>query len=205
MNNSSRRSTRFFPLSFSAYFSPLFPSSSSIDRVRLSLSLPSSLSLGLIRENPLRECLLLRSRSEGRLMKFRDVRVSFNFVVGRWYDRGERSICLWEKKKRIEVVTIKVIIGSWCMGISFENEITIIRCNSLFFSFSSSDLLFFFFLDYLDSKVCTTIYFIFHTGSRSSKSVLKILFEKVRLIRKTNLLSLFHMIRPKLILPRNPL
>lgn len=109
------------------------------------------------------------------------------------------------RKKGIEIVTIKVIIGSWCMGISFENEITIIRCNSLFFSFSSSDLLFFFFLDYLDSKVCTTIYFIFHTGSRSSKSVLKILFEKVRLIRKTNLLSLFHMIRPKLILPRNPL
>ena len=102
MNNSSRRSTRFFPLSFSAYFSPLFPRPlPSTEFGSLSLSLPSSLSLGLIRENPLRECLLLRSRSEGRLMKFRDVRVSFNFVVGRWYDRGERSICLWEKKKRI--------------------------------------------------------------------------------------------------------
>ena len=126
----------FFLSPFPPIFLPYFPRPlPSTEFGSLSLSLPSSLSLGLIRENPLRECLLLRSRSEGRLMKFRDVRVSFNFVVGRWYDRGERSICLWEKKKRIEVVTIKVIIGSWCMGISFENEITIIRCNSLFFFF----------------------------------------------------------------------
>lgn len=65
----------FFLSPFPPIFLPYFPRPlPSTEFGSLSLSLPSSLSLGLIRENPLRECLLLRSRSEGRLMKFRDVR-----------------------------------------------------------------------------------------------------------------------------------
>lgn len=156
MNNSSRRSTRFFPLSFSAYFSPLFPSSSSIDRVRLSLSFPPFLPLSRFNQRKsltrMPPFAISERRSPDEIS-----RRSREFQFCSWtMIRSGRTIDMSvRRKKGIEIVTIKVIIGSWCMGISFENEITIIRCNSLFFSFSSSDLLFFFFfLDYSDSKVC---------------------------------------------------
>lgn len=87
----------FFLSPFPPIFLPYFPRPLPSAEFG-SLSFPPSLPLSRFNQ---RKSLtrILRSRSEGRLMKFRDVRVSFNFVVGRWYDRGERSICLWEEKR----------------------------------------------------------------------------------------------------------
>lgn len=91
-----RRGFLSLSLSFSAYFSPLFA-------VLFHLA---SLSLDLIRENPLRECLLsiLERRSPDEISRRSREFQFWSWTISR-YDRGERSICLW-KREGIEVVTI---------------------------------------------------------------------------------------------------
>lgn len=83
-------------LSFSAYFSPLF--------AVLFHPLNSALSFSLSRFNQRKSLTGMppfRSWNEGRLMKFRDVRVSFNFEVEQFHDtRTGRTIDLSAKKKR---------------------------------------------------------------------------------------------------------
>lgn len=180
MNNSSHRTEdrRGFLL-FRLFFSFIRPSSSI---VRVLLDQLASLSR-FNRENPCLLSILDPKLAWWNLKKFAWVSIfEFRDTI------RENEIDLSVKKKGIKgIVTIK-----WSSVYEdfffFFNEITYHRM--------------LYFLRFIE--IC--VHVLFYTLYRfEQKSVLKILFEKVQLIRKTNLLSLFHMIRPKLILARNPL